>query len=89
MFSASQVYVPTSDNSTSVILRLLSIKNLFNTIVELLYFELLDRFIILPLKYHLIDGMGTPVVRHVNIAELVSFINKSFTSGMISGQTIS
>ena len=86
MFSASQVYVPTSDNSTSVTLRVLSIKDSFDTIDEL-YFELLDRFIILPLKYHLIDGMGTPVVRHVNIAELVSFINKSFTSGMISGET--
>ena len=61
MFPASQVYVPTSDDSAFIIKRVLSIIVSFKAINELLYFELLDKFIITALKYHWIYGTGTPV----------------------------
>ena len=61
MFFASQVYVPTSDDSVAIIVKVLSIMDSFNAINELLYLELFDRFMIIPLKYHLIYGSGTPI----------------------------
>ena len=61
MFSATQVYVPTSDDSAFIINRVLSIIVSFKAFDELLYFELLDKFIITALKYHWIYGTGTPV----------------------------
>ena len=61
MFLASQVYVPTSDDSVAIIVKVLSIMDSFNAINELLYLELFDRFMIIPLKYHLKYGNGTPI----------------------------
>ena len=61
IFSASQVYAPTSDDSAFIILRTLSIIDSFRYTDELLYLELSDKFTITPLKYHLIYGTGTPM----------------------------
>ena len=87
MFSASQVYVPTSDDSAFIINRVLSIMVSFKAIDELLYFELLDRFIITALKYHWIYGTGTPVAWQTNCVGFVSFSSKSINCRMISGAT--
>ena len=87
MFSASQVYVPTSDDSEFNITRVLSIMDSFKVIDELLCFELFDRFIITPLKYQLIYGTGTPIASHINCVEFVSFSSKSINWRMISGAT--
>ena len=61
IFSASQVYVPTSDDSAFIILRVHSIMDSFRYTDELLYLELSDKFTRTPLKYHLIFGAGTPM----------------------------
>ena len=61
IFAASQVYLPTSDDSAFIMLRVLSITDSFKYIDELLYLELSDKFTINPLKYHLIYGTGTPM----------------------------
>ena len=87
IFSASQVYLPTSDDSAFIILRVLSITDSFRYIDELLYLELSDKFIITPLKYHLIYGTGTPMARHTNCILLVSFSSKSVNCRIISGAT--
>ena len=58
---ATQVYLPTSDDSVLLILRVLSITDSFRYIDELLYLELTDKFTITPLKYHQISGTGTPM----------------------------
>ena len=58
---ATQVYSPTSDDSVLLILRVLSITDSFRYIDELLYLELLDKFIITSSKYHIIYGTGTPM----------------------------
>ena len=86
MFSASQVYVPTSDDSAFIILRVLSIMDSFRYIDELLYLELSDKFIITPLKYHLIYGTGTPMAWHTNCILFVSFSTKSVNCRIISGE---
>ena len=61
ILAASQVYVPTSDDSAFIALRVLSIMDSFRYIDEMLYLELSDKFTITPLKYHLIYGTGIPM----------------------------
>ena len=88
MLSASQVYVPTSDDSAFNMLRLLSILDSFAYVDELLYLELSDKFTITPLKYHLIPGIGIPTASHTNCISFVSFSSKSVSCRVISGETI-
>jgi len=60
IFSASQIYVPTSDNCMSIIVSELLITNPL-TEVDILYSLVSDTFIRTPLKYQLIVGTGLPI----------------------------
>ena len=84
---ASQVYVPTSDDSAFIIFRVLSIMDSFRYVDELIYLELSEKFTITPLRYHLIYGTGTPMARHTNCILFVSFSSKSVNGRIISGAT--
>ena len=88
IFPASQVYLPTSDDSAFIMLRVLSITDSFRYNDELLYLELSDKFTITPLKYHLIYGTDTPMARHTNCMSFVSFSSKSVNCIIISGATV-
>ena len=52
-----------------------------------LYLFVSDTFIMIPLKYQLIDGTGSPVAWQLNVTGFVSFSSKSITPTVISDWT--
>ena len=61
MFSASHVYVPTSDDIVFTMIIKLSIVDSSKGIDKLTYLDVSDKFTIILLKYHLKTGTGSPV----------------------------
>ena len=85
IFSAWQVYVPTSEDCGFIIVSELS--TTLSLVPLVLISIAFDGFIILPLKYQLIFGNGSPVALQVNIIGFVPFSITSVTSAVISGGT--
>ena len=84
-FSAWQVYVPTSEDCRFIIVSELSITLLLVLVV--LISIAFDVFIMLPLKYQLIFGSGSPVALQVNVIGFVPLSITSVISVVISGGT--
>ena len=61
IFEELQVYVPTSDDVTLYTVNVFSVVVMFNDLDIIMYLLLLsDTFIIIPLKYQLMSGTGSP-----------------------------
>ena len=57
-FEELQVYIPTSDDDTLYTVNVFSVVVMFNDLDIIMY--LFDTFIITPLKYQLMSGIGSP-----------------------------
>ena len=75
--------MPALNDCKFIIVNELVIVRLFIEL-KILYLLVSDTFIIVPLKYQLILGSGSPVAWQLNVTGFVSFSSKSGTSSVIS-----
>ena len=78
IFSAKQVYVPTSDDCVLIIVSKLVITVSFSVSVTL-YLVASDTFIIISLNCQVIFGNGSPIAWQLNVTGFVSFSSDSVT----------
>ena len=78
IFSAKQVYVPTSDDCVLMIVNELETTVSFS-VLDTLYLVASDTFIIISLNCQVMFGNGSPVAWKLNVTGFVSFASGSVT----------